>query len=136
MTAELTVDHTKRTNKLKAILTVGNNLRRITQNEFRIRWYSPSTWVFFVTVTLVFSVMYLVETSEFFNFWAHGYSYDIPIGPKYFTVSLLTWYLVVTTFGAIYLGCNLRTESIQNRIHEALESRPIANLGAGRGATS
>lgn len=84
--------------------------------------------MFFGTVTLVFSVMYLVEINEFFNFWSQGYSYDIPIGPKYFTASLLTWYLVVTIFGAICWGCNLRTGSIQNQIHEALESRPIANL--------
>lgn len=87
-----------------------------------------------MTVTLVFAAMYFVETIEFFNFWTHGYSYDIPIGPKYFAASLLTWYLVVTTFGVIYLGCNLRTESVQNRINEALESSPVANweLVAGR----
>lgn len=112
----------------------GNNLRRIAQNEFHIRWFSPSTWVFFVTVSLVFFLLYLIEINEFFNFWSSGYSNDIPIGPKYFAPSLLTWHLVVTTFGAIYLGCNLRAQSMQNRIYEALESRPVSNfeLVAGR----
>ena len=76
----------------------------------------------------VFSVAYLVEVIEFHNEWTAGWSHDILISPKYFMASLLTWYLLLTTFGTIYLGCNVRTQSIHNRIFDALESRPIANL--------
>ena len=103
-------------------------MRLIAQNEFHIRWFSSSTWVFFVTVLLVFSIPYLVEVHEFYDFWRSGYSYDIPIGPKYFMASLATCFLVMTTLGAIFLGCSVRASSIHSRIFEVVESRPITNL--------
>ncbi|MYF37510.1 MAG: hypothetical protein F4219_01880 [Gammaproteobacteria bacterium] len=84
-------------------------------------------------MTLVFCLAYIVEIKEFYDFWTSGYSFDIPIGPKYFLPSLLTWYLVLTTLGAIYLGANLRTEHIQNRINEVVESRPVSNLELASG---
>ena len=89
--------------------------------------------MFFSSVTLVFCLAYIVEIKEFYDFWTSGYSFDIPIGPKYFLPSLLTWYLVLTTLGAIYLGANLRTEHIQNRINEVVESRPVSNLELASG---
>ena len=100
----------------------------IAKNEFYVRWFLSSTWVFFVIVVGVFSIPYFVEVIEFHDVWTSGWSHDILIGPKYFMASLLSWYLLLTTCGTIYLGCNLRTQSIQNRIYEALESRPVANL--------
>ena len=103
-------------------------MKLIAKNEFHIRWFSPSTWVFFVTVLVVFSIPYLVEIIEFHDVWTFGYSDDIPISPKYFMASMLTWCLLMTTCGAIYLGCNIRVQSIQNRIYEVIESRPITNL--------
>ena len=100
----------------------------IAKNEFYVRLGLSSTWVFFVVVLGVFSIPYLIEVIEFHGEWTSGWSHDILIGPKYFMASLLTWFLLLTTFGTIYLGCNVRTQSIHNRIYEALESRPVANL--------
>ncbi|MCY3541233.1 MAG: hypothetical protein OXH31_04925 [Gammaproteobacteria bacterium] len=113
---------------MRTVLSVTRNLRTIAWNEFRILWFSINTWVFFLTITLVFSIVYVVEISEFLLFWVFGYYYDIPIGPKYFTASLMTWYLVLTTIGAIYLGTNLRVKNDQNWIYEVVESRPVSNL--------
>ena len=104
------------------------NTRLIAQNEFHIRWFSPSTWVFFVVVLVVFLVAYLVEIHEFYDFWIYGYSYDLPISPKYFMASLATWFLVMTTLGAIFLGCSVRASSLHSKIYEVVESRPITNL--------
>ena len=111
-----------------AALLFEKNLRTIALNEFRVRWFSPSTWVFFIVVLVVFLVAYLVEIHEFYDFWIYGYSYDLPIGPKYFMASMGTWFLVMTTLGAIFLGCSVRASSIHNRISEVVESRPITNL--------
>lgn len=100
----------------------------IAKNEFYVRWFSLSTWVFFVFVALVFSIPYVVEIIEFHDEWTFGWSHDILISPKYFMASLLTWFLLLTMLGTIYLGCNVRTQSIHNRIYETLDSRPVANL--------
>ena len=113
---------------LKTILLFGTKTVLIAKNEFRVSWFSSSMWVFFVTALGVFSIPYCLEVIEFYNEWRSARSADILIAPKYFMPSLLTWYLLLTTVATIYLGCDVRAESIENRVYEVIESRPVKNL--------
>ena len=76
----------------------GRNVVQIAKNEFYVRWFISSTWVFFVILIGFFSIPHLVEVIEFHGERTSGWSHDILIGPKYFMASLLTWFLLLTTF--------------------------------------
>lgn len=104
------------------------NVSIIGKIELTTLWTQKSTWIFFVTATAVFVVVYLTKVMEFQSLWNTGPTNDIPTSPRYFLPSLWSWYLGVTAIGAIYLGCNVRAENLQSRIQEVIESRPLTNF--------
>ena len=103
------------------------NLRAVVSAEMRSCRRLIRTWVFVAIALVTVSGMWLWYSLGH-TFWSYVSPFAGLVGPHYIVSNLGSTIVLFFTAGIIFLAFDVRSRDVRDRIHEAIDTRPISNF--------